>query len=202
MDSNFWNNVYATKAENAVSWYQEVPKHSLETILSLNLASDAEIIDIGGGQSKLSEFLYENKYKNLTVLDISETALSKLKESLDKKYPANQISTITANIVEANFSKQFDVWHDRAVFHFLTNTDDQKKYVDLLTKTLKSNGYFLIYTFSKSGPKKCSGLEICQYGKEDLVTKFSSLKLVRSEEIEHLTPFGTVQNFTFCLFKK
>ena len=202
MDSKFWNNVYETKAEDAVSWYQETPKHSLETILSLKLPTDAEIIDIGGGQSKLSEFLHEKAYRNLTVLDISETALSKLKEELNKKHPTNQITTISSNIVEAHFSKQFNVWHDRAVFHFLTNADDQIKYVDILTNALKPNGYFLIYTFSKTGPKKCSGLDICQYEKEDLVTKFSSLKLVKSEEVEHLTPFGTIQNFTFCLFKK
>lgn len=202
MDSKFWNSVYETKAEDGVSWYQETPAHSLEAILSLNLPADAEIIDIGGGQSKLSECLYEKTYRNLTVLDISETALSKLKESLNKKYPANQIGTISSNIVKTKFSKQFDVWHDRAVFHFLTTPEDQEKYVDLLTNALKPGGYFLIYTFSKSGPKKCSGLEICQYGKDDLVTKFSSLKLVKSEEVEHLTPFATVQNFTFCLFKK
>lgn len=202
MDSKFWNSVYETKAEDAVSWYQETPTHSLETILSLNLPTDVEIIDIGGGQSKLSECLYEKTYRNLTVLDISQTALSKLKESLDKKYPENQIDTISSNIVETNFSKLFNVWHDRAVFHFLTSANDQARYVDLLTNALKPNGYFLIYTFSKSGPTKCSGLEICQYEKEDLVEKFSSLKLIKSSEIEHPTPFGTVQKFTFCLFKK
>ena len=202
MDFKFWNNVYETKTEDGVSWYQEIPKHSLETILSLNLPTNAEIIDIGAGQSKLSECLYEKTYRNLTVLDISETALSKLKESLNKKYPGNQIGTIPTNIVDTYFSKQFDVWHDRAVFHFLNSYDDQAKYVEILTNALKPNGYFLIYTFSKSGPTKCNGLEICQYGKDDLVTKFSNLRLVKSEEIEHLTPFGTVQNFTFCLFKK
>lgn len=202
MDSKFWNNIYETKAEDAVSWYQEAPTHSLETILSLNLPTDAEIIDVGGGKSKLSEFLHEKAFRNLTVLDISEIVLSKLKEELNKKHPSNQITTISSNIVETHFSKQFDVWHDRAVFHFLTNADDQIKYVDILANALKANGYFLIYTFSKTGPKKCGGLEICQYEKEDLVTKFSNLKLVKSEEVAHLTPFGTIQNFTYCLFKK
>jgi 2-polyprenyl-3-methyl-5-hydroxy-6-metoxy-1,4-benzoquinol methylase len=202
MDSKFWDNVYESKLENGVSWYQEMPKHSLDTILSLNLPSTAKIIDVGGGRSKLSECLYDKSFNDITVLDISEAALLKLKETLNDKLPDNQINTITSNIVEAEFSEQFDLWHDRAVFHFLTNTEDQNKYVDLLLNSLKPNGYFLISTFSKKGPNKCSGLEICQYDKDDLVFKFSKLELIEFGTEDHHTPFGTVQNFTNCLFKK
>ena len=198
MDLKFWNNVYETKSEDAVSWYQEVPKYALEKILTLNLSSSASIIDVGGGRSKLIECLSKNSFKDLTVLDISSVALAKLKD----KFPNNQINIITSNIVEAKFSKQFDLWHDRAVFHFLTKPDDQKKYVDLLYSSLKKNGYLLISTFSKTGPLKCSGLEICQYDKDDLAAKFSNLTLISSDNEDHHTPFGTVQNFTHCLFKK
>ncbi len=202
MDSKFWDNVYESKSEDGVSWYQEVPKRSLETILSLNLPSTAKIIDIGGGRSKLSEYLYEISFKDITVLDISNTALLKLKETLNEKFPDNKITTIVSDIIDAKFLNQFDVWHDRAVFHFLTNPDDQKKYVELLMDSLKPEGYFLISTFSKNGPKKCSGLEICQYDKEDLVAKFSKLELLEFGVEDHHTPFNTVQNFTYCLFKK
>lgn len=202
MDSKFWDNVYESKSENGVSWYQEMPKRSLDTILSLNLPSTAKIIDVGGGRSKLSECLYEKSFKDVTVLDISEAALLKLKETLSEKLPDNKIVTITSNIVEAKFPEQFDLWHDRAVFHFLTNVDDQKKYADLLWDSLKPGGYFLISTFSKNGPTKCSGLEICQYDKEDLVSKFSKLELIEFGTEDHHTPFDTVQSFTNCLFRK
>jgi ubiquinone/menaquinone biosynthesis C-methylase UbiE len=202
MDSKFWNNVYDTKAENGVSWYQEVPSKSLDTILSLKLPSDAAIIDVGGGQSKLAENLYAHSFRNLSVLDISEVALNKLKESLNKVFPSNDIQTISSNIIEAKFDKNFDLWHDRAVFHFLTSPEDQAKYVELLTNSLAPNAHFLILTFSKHGPKKCSGLDICQYNKEDLEAKFSMLKLIDFGTEDHHTPFETVQNFTYCLFQK
>lgn len=201
MDSNFWNNIYQTKAKDAVSWFQETPKHSLEIISSLHLDKEAEIIDIGGGQSRLTEFLYHEGYKNLTVLDISNSALDKLKNTLNEVLPENKIETIATNIVEAKFTKQFDLWHDRAVFHFLTNKEDQKKYIELVSKSLKPNGHLLIATFSKNGPKKCSGLEICQYDKEDLALQFQNLKLIESNTEDHQTPFATTQNFTYCLFK-
>jgi SAM-dependent methyltransferase len=202
MDSKFWDNVYESKSEDGVSWYQEVPKRTLEIILSLNLSNTAKIIDVGGGRSKLSESLYEKSFKDISVLDISGAALVKLKEALECKIPGNTINTITSNIVDAKFSKRFDLWHDRAVFHFLTNADDQKKYVDLLFNSLNDGGYFLISTFSKNGPKKCSGLEICQYDKDDLVSKFSQLELIEFGNEDHHTPFDTVQNFTYCLFRK
>lgn len=202
MDSKFWNNVYETKAENGVSWYQETPAKSLETILALKLPNDTAIIDVGGGQSKLIENLYAHSFRNLSVLDISEVALSKLKTSLDKKFPNNNIQTIVSNITEANFDKKFNLWHDRAVFHFLTSSEDQARYVKLLTNSLALNGYFLIFTFSKSGPKKCSGLDICQYDKDDLEAKFSMLKLVKYGTEDHHTPFETTQNFSYCLFQK
>jgi ubiquinone/menaquinone biosynthesis C-methylase UbiE len=202
MDKLFWDNVYETKADDGVSWFQETPKRSLEIILSLNLQKTAKIIDVGGGQSKLAECLYEQSLKELTILDISETALSKVKESLSLKFPLNSINFIVSNITTAPLDNDFELWHDRAVFHFLTNPNDQKMYVDKLMSSLKNNGYFLISTFSKDGPKKCSNLEICQYDKDDLVSMFTDLELIEFGTEDHLTPFKTVQNFTICLFKK
>lgn len=201
MDPKFWDNVYDTKPADSVSWYQEKPARSLDLIDSLKLPTDAEIIDVGGGQSKLAECLY-SQYKNLTVLDISQSALNKLHEHLLNQIPGCNISLIQADITQTTFTKKFDLWHDRAVFHFLTNVDDQKKYIDLLMTSLKDKGYFILFTFSKAGPKKCSGLDICQYDVDDLKAKFSDLKLVQSGQEEHHTPFNTVQKFTYCLFKK
>lgn len=193
MDKVFWNNVYQTKSEREVSWFQELPGRSIEIINTLKLPKSASLIDIGGGRSKLAECLFENGFTDITVLDISDVAL----QSINNK----NIKTMASNIIEAKFSQQFDLWHDRAVFHFLTNIEDQKNYIELLYKSLKPGGYFLIATFSKNGPKKCSGLEICQYDKEDLVTAFSEINLIGSWKEEHHTPFNTIQNFTYCLFK-
>lgn len=201
MDPKFWDNVYDTKSADNVSWYQEKPARSLELIFSLNLPGEAEIIDVGGGQSKLAECLYP-QFKNITVLDISQSALSKLKDHLKGQIPENKISFIHNDITQTTFTKNFDVWHDRAVFHFLTNPDDQKKYIHLLMSSLKEGGYFLIFTFSKEGPKKCSGLDICQYDADDLKAKFPDLKLIQSGQEEHHTPFNTIQKFTYCLFKR
>lgn len=202
MDKKFWDNVYETKGASGVSWYQDTPKRSLETILALNLPSTAKIIDVGGGQSKLTECLYEKGFSELSILDISETALAKVRESLNVKFPNNNIKYIVSNIVDASLSSDFDIWHDRAVFHFLTDSNDQNKYVKKVMNSLKTNGYFLISTFSKSGPKKCSNLEICQYDKDELVSMFPDLELIEFGSEDHLTPFQTTQNFTICLFKK
>ena len=202
MDAKFWDNIYETKEENGVSWYQEMPKRSLETILSLNLPRHATIIDVGGGRSKLAESLHKNSFQDITVLDISKTALEKLRQALDEKIPGHNVETISSNIIDVKFSKTFDLWHDRAVFHFLIRAEDQNSYVDLLFNSLRPHGYFLISTFSKSGPKKCSGIEICQYDTNDLVSKFSKLELIESLTEDHRTPFDTVQNFTHCLFRK
>ncbi len=202
MDRNFWDKVYESKAEDAVSWYQEIPLISLEQILSLKLPTTTEIVDIGGGRSKLAENLFLHGYKNITVLDISSIAIEKLNLSFKKNIPDHKIETINSNVIETKFPKHYDIWHDRAVFHFLTNPEDQKKYVEQIETYLSSNGFFLIFTFSKSGPQKCSGLDICQYEVQDLKEKFSNLKLIRTISIEHQTPFNTIQNFTYCLFKK
>jgi cyclopropane fatty-acyl-phospholipid synthase-like methyltransferase len=194
-----WEHVYITKQPHEVSWTQDVPQTSLDFIHSFNVSKDASIIDIGGGDSKLVDFLLEEGYENLTVLDISEAALNRSKERLGDK--ASKVKWIVSDISEFTTTNQYDIWHDRAAFHFLTAHNQIQKYVSTARNAVK--GYAVIGTFSENGPKKCSGLDIKQYSEAELQDELSKgfvkIKCIRED---HLTPFDTKQNFLFCSFKK
>lgn len=200
-NKSHWENVFSTKSQNEVSWTQDYPKTSIDYIESLNLPKSANIIDVGGGDSNLVDALLEKGYENIWVLDISETALDKAKKRLVNK--ADNVKWIVSNIVEFESDIRFDFWHDRAVFHFLTETSDIEKYVDIVCNLVAEDGGFLLGTFSQNGPKKCSGLNITQYNdikmKETFEQRFQSVKCFSED---HITPFNTVQNFQFCGFKK
>jgi ubiquinone/menaquinone biosynthesis C-methylase UbiE len=165
----------------------------------LGLKKTAKIIDVGGGDSKLVDFLLDEGFENISVLDISSAALEKAKNRLGEK--ANEVNWIVSDILEFEPNNTFDVWHDRATFHFLTATDQIKKYMKTVRKSV--NGFLIIGTFSQNGPKKCSGLEIKQYDEEMLTAElkdgFDKIKCLTEN---HLTPFGTSQNFLFCSFKR
>jgi 2-polyprenyl-3-methyl-5-hydroxy-6-metoxy-1,4-benzoquinol methylase len=194
-----WEAVYETKSQNQVSWTQESPKTSLDFINSFGLQKTARIIDIGGGDSKLVDYLLDEGFENITVLDISAKSLEKAKERLGKK--ANKVNWIVSDITEFEPNMMFDVWHDRATFHFLTTTEQISKYIKTARKSV--NGFLTIGTFSKNGPEKCSGLEIKQYNEDELALElkngFDKIKCVTED---HLTPFDTTQNFLFCSFKR
>lgn len=194
-----WDTVYETKNPNQVSWTQEVPKTSLDFIHSFGLTKTAKIIDIGGGDSKLADYLLDEGFVNITVLDISGKALDKAKKRLGNK--ADKINWIVTDITEFQPDTTFDVWHDRATFHFLTTSDQVAKYMDTARKSV--NGFLTIGTFSNNGPEKCSGLSIKQYSEETLTTElkngFDKLHCVTED---HTTPFDTTQNFLFCSFKR
>ena len=194
-----WDTVYETKNPDQVSWTQEVPKTSLDFIHSFGLTKTAKIIDIGGGDSKLADYLLDEGFENITVLDISAKALDKAKKRLGDK--AHKINWVVTDITEFEPDTTFDVWHDRATFHFLTTTDQVAKYMDTARKSV--NGFLTIGTFSDNGPKKCSGLSIKQYSEETLTTElkngFDKLRCVTED---HTTPFDTKQNFLFCCFKR
>jgi ubiquinone/menaquinone biosynthesis C-methylase UbiE len=196
-----WNKIYSTKQSSEVSWTQDNPKTSLDFIHSFHLPKQASIIDIGGGDSRLVDKLLEEGYEDITVLDISEHALKRAKERLGDK--AKKIDWIVADITEFKTEKIFDLWHDRATFHFMTTIDQIHKYLERAKKNLKDNGFLTIGTFSEKGPTKCSGLEIKQYSEEILqlqLTKgFEKLKCINED---HRTPFDTLQNFLFCSFKR
>ncbi len=194
-----WETVYETKNPDQVSWTQEIPKTSLEFIHSFGLNKTAKIIDIGGGDSKLVDYLLDEGYENVTVLDISAKSLEKAKNRLGEK--ANKVNWIVSDITEFEPNMTFDVWHDRATFHFLTKTEQIKKYIKIARNSV--SGFLTIGTFSKNGPEKCSGLEIKQYNEEELASElkdgFDKIKCVTED---HLTPFDTAQNFLFCSFKR
>lgn len=194
-----WEIVYETKSPNEVSWTQEIPKTSLDFIKSLGLSKTAKIIDIGGGDSKLVDFLIEEGFENISVLDISKKALEKAKIRLGDK--AQKVNWIISDITEFAPNTTYDVWHDRATFHFLTTPEQISKYIETARKSI--TGYLIIGTFSENGPKKCSGLDIKQYNEitltDELKTGFEKISCVTED---HKTPFETTQNFLFCSFKK
>ena len=198
---NHWETIYDTKALNEVSWYQPLPKTSLDFIESNALTKDAAIIDIGGGDSFLADHLLELGYTNITVLDISEKAINRAKKRLGDK--AENVKWIVSDITLFNPTEKYAVWHDRAVFHFLTDTSDIEKNKQIAASAIADNGKMLIGTFSESGPKKCSGIEIKQYSANLLQETFKTdFKVIECFFENHTTPFDTIQNFVFCSFEK
>ncbi len=165
-----WETVYETKNPDQVSWTQEKPETSLEFIHSFGLKKTAKIIDIGGGDSKLVDYLLDAGFENISVLDISAKALEKAKNRLGEK--AKKVNWIASDITEFKPNMTFDVWHDRATFHFLTSPDQIKKYMIIARKSV--NGFLTIGTFSQDGPKKCSGLEIKQYNEQQLTSELKN----------------------------
>ncbi|WP_175620958.1 class I SAM-dependent methyltransferase [Chryseobacterium schmidteae] len=194
-----WQNVYETKNPNEVSWTQKIPQTSLDLIEKVSKRKSSKIIDIGGGDSNLVDFLLEKGFENISVLDISAKALEKAKTRLEAQ--AENIDWIVTDITEFKPSTEYDIWHDRAAFHFLTTQDEIKKYVEIVRNVVSDT--LIIGTFSVDGPQKCSGLPILQYNEERLKNIFSQdFELVKSFTENHITPFNTIQNFIFCQFKK
>ncbi len=194
-----WEKVYKTKAPNQVSWTQDYPKTSFEIIQSFELNKTARIIDVGAGDSKLVDCLLDAGYEDITVLDISEKALVRAQQRLGDK--SSKVNWVVSDITTFKPDRTFDVWHDRAAFHFLIEAEQISQYVDLASSCVK--GYLSVGTFSKLGPVKCSGLNILQYSEEELVSAFSpGFHLHDSKTEDHMTPFDTLQNFLFCSFKK
>ena len=196
-----WENVFATKSETEVSWYQEKPETSLQFFERNNIPKTAKILEIGGGDSYLIDNLLEQGYESLTLLDISENAIERIKKRLGEK--AEKVNFVVSDILDFSSIEKFDVIHDRASFHFLTKEEDIQKYATLLSDILETNGLYFVGTFSESGPLKCSGLEITQYSKEKFLKIFGThFSLLSSFEEVHKTPFETTQNFIFCEFQK
>jgi len=200
MNQNYWDKVYTDKTEKEVSWFQEHPTKSLELIAELNLPKDARVIDVGGGDSRLVDHLLERGYSDITVLDISEVSLNKLKDRLGD---TKKVKYITSDVVAFKAEKQFDLWHDRAAFHFLTTLEQINQYLEVVNRSLNSGGNLIISTFSKNGPEKCSGLPIHQYSDTELKNLFAKyFKNTKCFEDTHTTPWGTSQSFVYCGFKK
>jgi len=200
-DKNHWDKIYTTKQANEVSWTQEIPTTSLDFFHRARLGKQAPIIDVGGGDSKFVDFLLEEGYKNISVLDISEQALLVTKQRLGDK--AINVNWIVSDINDFVPTIYYDFWHDRATFHFLINAPQILKYISIARQAVRENGIVTIGTFSTDGPETCSGLHIKQYNEETLFAAFADgFKKLVCESEDHITPFNTTQNFLFCSFKR
>ncbi len=194
-----WEAVYQKNEPGKTSWAQPIPKTSLEFIHSFNLPKNARIIDIGGGDSKLVDYLLEEGYQDITVLDISETAIEHAKERLGQK--AGAVTWIVSDILNFNPAGKYDCWHDRATFHFLTSEAQRLAYTGIARSAV--SGYLTIGTFADNGPEKCSGLVVKQYSAAALTREFElGFEKIKCIQDDHITPAGVVQHFTFCSFKK
>ena len=197
-----WDQVYATKAVDTVSWFQAHAADSLRFLQKTGVDLTAAIIDVGGGASTLVDDFLQQGYNNVTVLDIAEQALTASQTRLGAR--AGQVKWLVCDITKAALPAQsVDVWHDRAVFHFLTSAKDRKAYIKNMLTALKPNGHAIIATFAEDGPVMCSGLEIVRYSASSLQAELGeSLTLIKSEKVLHHTPGGNVQQFVYCQFRK
>ena len=196
-----WENVYQKESPEELSWYQDKPEISLKLIAATGVGFDGNLIDIGGGTSKLASLLVAQGYTKVTVLDIAAHSIEQAKLALGEQ--ANKIQWIEADATNYNFAEKYDIWHDRAVFHFLTDIHDRKRYVDAVQQSLKAGGYLIIATFGLKGPRKCSGLHVVRYSPETLHKEFgNNFDLVETFVEFHSTPSKVKQEFTYCHFTK
>lgn len=196
-----WENIYQTKALHEVSWFQPTPETSLKFFKEFNVPTTAKIIDIGGGDSFLVDHLLDKNYTNITVLDISTAAIERAKQRLGER--AKKVNWIVIDIANFKPTEQYDFWHDRAAFHFLTDDSEISRYVETAYQHTNPSAVLVIGTFSDQGPKKCSGIDIKQYSEASLVAQFGKMfEKINCLTIDHQTPFDTTQNFVFCSFRK
>ncbi|HWP90944.1 MAG TPA: class I SAM-dependent methyltransferase [Thermodesulfobacteriota bacterium] len=197
-----WEKVYAQKLPTEVSWYQDHLQMSLQFIQRTGVGKLASIIDVGGGASTLVDDLLARGFERLTVLDISSKAIDLAQSRLG--FNAGKITWIEADITKVSLPENhYDLWHDRAVFHFLTGTEDRQKYVELVKDSLKPGGHVIIAAFALDGPPRCSGLDVVRYSPDSLLEEFGNdFELIESAGEEHLTPSGVKQRFIYCYLRK
>jgi len=194
-----WENIYQTKKIDGVSWYQETPSESIELIKKFSTTNSDMIIDIGCGKGFLADNLLKLNYENITLVDISKNALKEVKERVNNK----SLNFIETDVLNLKLEQAFDIWHDRAVFHFITEAEGVEKYISLCNKYIGKGGKLIIGTFAEDGPLKCSGLEIKRYSINNLKELFKeNFEFIEGFKKLHRTPFDTQQSFTFCVFKK
>lgn len=197
-----WENIYKTKDHKKVGWYQESPEISLELLSTINANPSQSIVDVGCGASVLVDNLISQGFKDITLLDLSQEALSSIEKRLGRK--GNIPNYLTADITSPiELSKKVDVWHDRAVFHFLTDSQDREVYMRNLENNLSATGYAVIGTFSLNGPSSCSGLNIVQYDEQKMKIELpDSLELLESKVSVHVMPSGAEQEYMYFIIKK
>jgi 2-polyprenyl-3-methyl-5-hydroxy-6-metoxy-1,4-benzoquinol methylase len=193
-----WEQVYSTKPTDAVSWFQPQADRSLRLIRETGVSIGASIIDVGGGASVLVDNLLTDGFSEITVLDLSGVALRTARSRLGEQ--AGKVQWMEADVTNAEFRRHaYDVWHDRAVFHFLTSIEDRRAYVQAVVKAVKPGGHVIVATFATDGPTQCSGLPIRRYNADELHAEFGGeFTLIQHEKEAHQTPFGAVQQFVYC----
>jgi SAM-dependent methyltransferase len=196
-----WESVYTSKGENEVSWFQESPAPSSDLIVQAGATHASAIIDIGGGASRLVDYLVEQGFEDVTVLDLSAAALEAARRRLEGR--ADRVHWIVADATAWEPVKAYDVWHDRAAFHFLTDESDRAAYIARLTKGVREGGHAIIGTFALDGPEKCSGLPVARYDSASLGQALGAkFQLVDTRRHEHATPWGSRQMFQFSVFRR
>ena len=194
-----WENIYQKKEIDGVSWYQKVPIESLQLIKKYSISNSDKIIDIGCGKSFLADNLLELNYTDISLVDISSNALKGVKDRLQNK----SLNFIETDILNFNSNDKYDIWHDRAVLHFITDREGIKKYISLCNEYINKQGILIIGTFAEDGPLKCSGLEIKRYSVDQISDLFKkNFELVEGFKMLHKTPFDTEQSFSFCVLRK
>jgi 2-polyprenyl-3-methyl-5-hydroxy-6-metoxy-1,4-benzoquinol methylase len=196
-----WENVYTTKGETEVSWFQESPAISIALIKAAGTRSDSAIVDIGGGASRLVDCLLKDGFRSVTVLDLSQAALAAARARVGTE--AERVEWIASDVTTWKPPRQYDVWHDRAAFHFLTDASDRTAYVERLTSALRPGGQAIIGTFALDGPEKCSGLPVQRYDPASLLqTLGAEFRLIEARSETHTTPWGSTQSFQFARFAR
>jgi SAM-dependent methyltransferase len=196
-----WETIYKTKELKEVSWFQPTPETSLDFFTHFNVPSTAKIIDIGGGDSFLVDHLLDKGYEDISVLDISAAAIERAKQRLGDR--ASQVKWIVEDAASFIPTEKYDFWHDRAAFHFLTEEQEISNYLATAYENIKPSGVLVIGTFSEQGPRKCSGIEIKQYSETSMSDRLKNFfEKIKCIMVDHHTPFGVIQNFVFCSFRK
>ena len=197
-----WEHIYRKKGPREVSWYQEHAQSSLQYIRNTGLQKTGHIIDVGGGTSTLVDDLVMEGYQQISILDVSGHALQLARQRLGVK--ASQVNWIEADITQADLTHEaYDLWHDRAVFHFLTQSADRERYIETVRHAVRPGGHVIIATFAPDGPERCSGLEVVRYSPESLHNKFGDgFEFVDGSRETHHTPFGTEQRFIYCYCRR
>jgi|AntRauTorcE11898_2_1112593.scaffolds.fasta_scaffold17266_2 SAM-dependent methyltransferase len=199
-EPNRWESVYRSKAESETSWFEDRPQVSLDLIAATGATIDAAIVDVGAGASRLVDCLLEQGFHRITVLDLSHTALAKARARLPDDA---SVEWVVANVLDWQPSEHFDVWRDRAAFHFLTDAADQEAYLQVMDRALVPGGHAIIGTFAPDGPEKCSGLPVARYDAALLAERLGpDYRLIQSLMHDHHAPWGSLQQFTFGLFRK
>lgn len=199
-EPNRWEDVFRSKEETETSWFEPRPQVSLDLIAATGATRDAAIVDVGAGASRLVDCLLEQGFHRITVLDLSNAALARSRARLPDDAPVEWVVT---NVLDWQPSGPFNVWHDRAAFHFLTDTADQEAYLRVMDRALAPGGHAIIGTFAPDGPEKCSGLPVARYDARRLAERLGpGYRLVQSRRHDHPTPWGSLQRFHFGLFRK